>query len=592
MYYLIGGFLLFSLISLARFIYLYRSRKKDLKRLNQPYSIGNYVKKFRNTDFSSVQQTLDPKIQNRLKQSIKQANALPLAPALLDSTWEGANVIRQYLCIDDNTYEGIERLSGETIDNFSDLSAKLKTYEHNFQGLTEGSLNKIKGHIAESHIAEHFKEAGIKVTWPEVSNQEGFDLLFNGNPIQSKFIEDANSLVEHFQKYPSIPVVIPSDAGNIPETAFHFDPSEGIGGLFNYLKDNPDNAVIVDHQLSNIDLTESIEQGTDLATGVVDFNFPWITAAFSGFRELNLLVNDDTDILSSIKNMGLDVAGVGIGAMTGGEIGAIAGSIIPGPGTIIGAVVGIVGGAIVGRNITNDIKQEPIKKALKEMKKSRRKLKQEAKKIQEKYNKQFNEFKKEEQYKMDIMAKENKDIISKKITCFRKLAVNREKISDGFKVNLLKNIGEETEYIKKKEKLSWIEYLWPSQKTIMSVTFQRYIEKYKKYFREQFKQNRFKDRGDLFQEFSEKGLCKKYILSEIKKSEEERKTQEKNLMNEIKKKQDAILELRAKSMKRLVAKVKEYTKKIKKELLPYIKDIKNYRNLVKKEAKKLGKNVA
>ena len=69
----------------------------------------------------------------------------------------------------------------------------------------------------------------------------------------------------------------------------------------------------------------------------------------------------------------------------------------------------------------------------------------------------------------------------------------------------------------------------------MLIIFKRYIKKYKKYFREKFTQNRFKDRGDLFQEFSEKGLCKKYILLEIKKSEEERKAQEKNLMNEIKK---------------------------------------------------------
>ncbi|MDE0518478.1 MAG: hypothetical protein OXH36_02830 [Bdellovibrionales bacterium] len=502
--------------------------------------------------------------------------------------------MRQYLCIDDNFYEGISKLSNETIENFSDLSAKLKTYEHSFQGLTEGSLSKIKGHIAESHIAEHFKEAGIAVTWPEASNQEGFDLLFNGNPIQSKFIEDANNLVEHFQKYPDIPVVIPSDANNIPETAFHFDPSEGIGNLFNYLKDNPENAVIVDHKLSNVNLTESIEQGSDLATGTVDFNFPWVTAAFSSFRELNLLINNDTDISSSIKNMGLDVAGVGIGAMTGGEIGAIAGSIIPGPGTVIGAGMGVVIGAIMGRNITNDIKQEPLKEAIKKLKKSRRRLKLEAKKIQEKYNQQFNKFKKEEQNKINCKAKESKETVRRKISTLRRWAVNREKLSDSLKTNLLKNIEDQgqVKHIKKKETPSLIEYLWLDQKMIMLIAFQRNINKYKKYFIESFTQNKFKDKGDLFQEFSKKGLCQKYILSEIKKSEEQRKTKENYLMNEIKKEQAGILKLRAKSMKRLASKVEKYIEQIKRDLFPYIKDINSYHDLLEKETKKLGRKPA
>ena len=590
MHYLVGGFCFLSFISLVRFFYLYQSKKKDFKKLKPPYSIGNYIRNLRNIDTSSNQQ--NSKVQNKPEQPVKQSRTLPITPAILDSSWEGANVIHQYLCIDNHVYEGVSRLSGETIDNFSDLSTKLKTYEHNFQGLTEGSLNKIKGHIAEGHIAEHFKEAGGEVTWPEASNQEGFDLLLNGNPIQSKLIANANNLTEHFQKYPGIPVVIPSDTENIPETAFHFNPSEGIDSFSDYLKDNPENAVIVNHQLSNADLTENIEQGTDLATGAIDFDFPWVTAAFSSFRELNLLINDDTDILSSIKNAGLDVAGVGAGIMAGGEIGAMLGSVVPGPGTVIGAGAGAVVGAMMGRSITNDMKQKPLKDALKEMKKSRRKLKKEVKKVQETYSQQFNNLKQEEQDKINYKAKETKSFINKQIDDLKKWLVNREKPSNSLKYSLLQNIEEKTKYLKQKETLSWIDYLWPNQTVIMSIAFQRYINQHKNYFREKFMQSKFKDRGDLFQEFAKRGLCQRYILAEIEKSEEKRKINEDDLINEIKQKQDAILKLRAKSMKQLISKVGKYTDQIKEELSPYIKDIKNCRKLVEKEAKKLGRKAA
>ena len=566
-----SGVVLFSLISFIRYITLYNSHSvKNLsKKTHFPaYDIGVFIKKLRYTDLQNKKISYTSKDS---KENISK-HTLPLSPVIADSAAVGANVFRQYMCIDDNMYEGVSRLSGENINNFSDLSAKLKTYKHDSQGLTEGSLNKIKGHIAESHVTKHFQEAGIEVNWPEASNQEGWDLLLNDNPIQVKLTNDANSLIEHFKTNPEIPVIIPSDADNIPETAFHFDPSDNIDSLFDYLKGTPEKAVIVDNQLSNVDLTENIEEGTDLLTGATDFNFHFITIAFSGFREIKLLKNKDTDIISAFKNAGLDIAGV--------TMSTLALSFIPIPG------IQIIGPPL-GRKITNKIKQMPLKNALKEYEKSAELLKKEALKAEKKYRHKFKQDKDNEQHSLNKIAIETKNIINKKIKNLRKSIVDREKSLGGLQYNLLKNIPDTITLIKKELKLSWIEYFWPSKKIII---YKRQMKNIKQHFTEQFKNSNFLGGSNLFQQFSEKGLCRRYILSEIKRTEEERKVRENNLVTYITQKQDVLLQQRSECMKRLSLKIAEYAQQIRKELSPYIKEIQHRQNLVKQEAGKLRIN--
>ena len=564
-----SGVFLFGLISFIRYIILYNSNSvKNLskKAYFPPYNIGNFIKKLRHTD---IQNNTVSHTSKKPKEAIDK-HTLPLSPVIADSAIVGANVFRQYTCIDDNIYEGVSRLSGENIDSFSDLSAKLKIYKHDSQGLTVGSLNKIKGHIAENHVAEHFKEAGIEVDWPETSNQEGWDLLLNGNSIQVKLTNNTNSLIEHFKNNPEIPVIIPSDADNIPETAFHFDPSDNIDSLFDYLKETPEKAVIVDNQLSNAELTESIEEGTDLLMGATEFHLPFFTTAFTFSREIKLLKNKDTDIISALKNAGLDIAGMTVV------------NFIPIPG------IHLIGYPLM-REVTNKVKQIPLKNALKEYEKSAELLKKEILKAEKKYRHKFNQDKNNEQHNFNNIATEMKDTINKKIKNLRKSIIDREKVSDSLQYGLLKNIPDTIISIKKEIKLSWIEYFWPSKKTII---YKRQMKNIKQYFTEQFKNSNFLDRSNLFQQFAEKGLYRQYILSEIKRTEEDRKSRENTLVNYITQKQNVLLKQRSERMKQLSLKITEYAQKIREELSPYIKEIQNCQSLVKQEARKLGKKSA
>ena len=590
MYYLTGGLLLFGLISFFRYLALYRlgtlAEKKRQK--TESYDIGNFIKKCRNKNvqFKSAEGDQSQASQTKSKHS---QHKLPLAPVISDSVLAGAAVFHQFMHIDDYMYEGISKISGEQIDNFSDLSSTVKEYSHNSDGLTEGALNKVKGHVAEEHVAAHFESAGATVEWPETSNQEGWDLLLNGNPVQVKLIKDTGALTEHFKEHPGIPAVIPSDAENIPDTAFHFDPSEGVGmeSLTDFLKETPENAVIANHQLSHADMTENTEQATDFLTGDIDFfKLPLITTAFSSFREFRLLKKNDTDILSSFKNIALDVTGSGIGIGAGAATGATIGSVIPGIGTAVGAVVGSLAGGFFGRIVTDGIKEIPLEEAMEDWKKSTKKLKRKIKQSEKKYENQFKEEKEREQNRLSELSCEIKNIIDEKTRNLRKWTAEKEKPSETLKADLLSNIIDTTAF-HKKENLHWTEYFWPKQKTI---NHQIKMKRIKKLLTEQFQKNTFTDRGRLFQKFAEHGLCREFILSEIQKTEEERLSRESDLIKEITVRQKQVLHERSHSIKKLADKIKDYAQEIRKELSPYIKETQSRQNLVKKEAKKLGRS--
>ncbi len=109
---------------------------------------------------------------------------------------------------------------------------------------------------------------------------------------------------------------------------------------------------------------------TDSLTDITDLDFsghvPVMTIAMSSYREFQLITKNKTDALTSLKNIGLDAAGSGIGGLAGAKAGAIAGSFFGPLGTVIGGVVGSIGGAIGGKMFTNEIKQKPLKKAIEE----------------------------------------------------------------------------------------------------------------------------------------------------------------------------------------------------------------------------------
>jgi hypothetical protein len=75
------------------------------------------------------------------------------------------------------------------------------------------------------------------------------------------------------------------------------------------------------------------------------------------------LATGHTDLSSAAKHVGLDAAGVGIGAWVGGKAGASVGSFLGPVGMVAGTITGTFPGMMFGRSATNEMKYAAFKTA-------------------------------------------------------------------------------------------------------------------------------------------------------------------------------------------------------------------------------------
>lgn len=234
-------------------------------------------------------------------------------------------------------------------ENLSDLS-DLRPYVHRVYGdldLDSGLFHRLQGYIGEQVAADQLESLGHDVDFAPFSNQPGWDLLIDGEPFNIKTVSDASSIYEHFQTYPHIPVVAPS---NIAENAA--DAGYDVVGL-----DELDIGEIRARMASTITaLTDSGDSGVEelaeaLSSGA-DLGFPVITAFTSAAREARLLWRGDTNVANAAKNMGFDILGTQSGVMLASAL--VGGAAWP-------VVIGVtVASAIAGRRLTRWWKRQPM----------------------------------------------------------------------------------------------------------------------------------------------------------------------------------------------------------------------------------------
>ena len=309
---------------------------------------------------------------------ISRQDTFATMEGVAQGAWFGMSAIQNLTQIDEHVYTAMGTLAGEQLDTIGDLSKYLSSWESAEMGeaLPEAALAKLMGHLAEPIVAQNLEDLGMQVEMPDLSNQEGYDLVLNGEYFANvKTVADSSSLAAHFASYPQIPVIVPGDMAGMPENAIDLGIADSIEKLDEVINFKHENIVLVDNTLSYDTMLEHAEAVSDGLLGIVDISgIPFVTFALSGTREIRLLVAGKTNKRNAGKNLSLDLAGTGGGGAAGAYLLATIGTLIlPGLGTVAGAFAGGVGGAVIGRKLTNSAKERPLKKALEKYEKASQK---------------------------------------------------------------------------------------------------------------------------------------------------------------------------------------------------------------------------
>lgn len=192
-------------------------------------------------------------------------------------------------------------------------------------------MTRLAGYVAEQQVALDLTRQGHEVEFPATPNQPGYDLLVDGEPVQVKCTLDVDYALEHFERYPDIPLIVNAE-------------------LAQQLGDHP--LVYVDEHLSHAEVAdataESLEALADFATADDLLPIPFISVVFAGVRNYGDLKAGRIDGDAYFKRVGVDAAYRTVGGTIGATIGGALGSIFPGPGTILGASFGGLIGSLAG----------------------------------------------------------------------------------------------------------------------------------------------------------------------------------------------------------------------------------------------------
>jgi uncharacterized membrane protein len=262
--------------------------------------------------------------------------------AAADGIVAGSFIADAALHIDPQVLHALEFSTAEHLHGLADIDSYVEA--HFFDApiaSAEGWFERLTGYVAEQKAATALEQLGHHVEFAPVANQPVWDLLVDGHPVQIKEgLAGAKDFIAH---HPGVDVFTGHDVA-----AAIKDPSV--------------------HALDVLDkdsIHAATEQSLNGVDGVVDpsFHLPFITMAFSSWREAKLLWNEKTTYGRALKNVSMDVAGVGGGALVGAKTGGLLGSVFGPPGTVVGSIVGTIVGAIGGKFASTAIRRAPFKEA-------------------------------------------------------------------------------------------------------------------------------------------------------------------------------------------------------------------------------------
>lgn len=201
-----------------------------------------------------------------------------------------------------------------------------------------GAGNNLRGYVSEQLVAARLTEVGHVVSFPETSNNAGFDLLVDGVTFQVKCLRSLDGLREHFSKYPDMPVYANAELAEAVVNS-----GAAWANLVFYVDG-------FDREIADLIMKTSMEAGEALG----DLNVPYFAMAMSSARNLHRVWRGRMPLSDLPFSLVMDASVKGglsaIGALSGKAIGLLA----FGPAGAL--VLGGVGGAsaLVGAGWTRE----------------------------------------------------------------------------------------------------------------------------------------------------------------------------------------------------------------------------------------------
>jgi hypothetical protein len=199
-----------------------------------------------------------------------------------------------------------------------------------------GAENNLRGYVSEQLVAARLTEVGHVVSFPDASNNPGFDLLVDGMPFQVKCLQSIDGLKKHFSKYPDMPVYANS------ELAQAVIESGAEWARFVFYVDG------FDREIADLIMVTSLEA----AEAIGDLNVPYFAMAVSSARILHRVWRGRVPLSDLPFSMVMDAGVKGglsaMGALSGKTLGLM--MFGPAGALVLGGVGGV--GALAGAGWT------------------------------------------------------------------------------------------------------------------------------------------------------------------------------------------------------------------------------------------------
>lgn len=194
-----------------------------------------------------------------------------------------------------------------------------------------GAATRLSGYVAEQQVAVDLAREGHVVEFPNGPAEPGWDLLVDGHPVQVKCSMDADYVLEHFETYPDIPVVVNAE-------------------LAEQLGDHP--MILVDAALSHAEVASMTDESIEALAGFADADdllpIPFLSVAFATFRNFGDLDAGRIDRGTFAERVGVDAAARTVGGGAGSILGGALGSVLGPVGAVVGASIGGFVGSVAG----------------------------------------------------------------------------------------------------------------------------------------------------------------------------------------------------------------------------------------------------